>query len=211
MSKLLILGAGGHGKVVAEVAMLMGAWENIAFLDDNDDIKNVCGVQVIGKTNDVGKYKNEYNHAFVAIGNNDLRIKLITKVIKEGFTVPTLIHPFTSISKNIFIGLGTVVMAGAVINPCVTIGKGCIINTASSIDHDCIIEDGVHISPGAHLGGTVRVGSKSWICIGANVANNVVIGNNTVIAAGAAVVNDIESDVLAGGVPARVIKKRIQI
>jgi sugar O-acyltransferase (sialic acid O-acetyltransferase NeuD family) len=205
MSKLLILGAGGHGKVVAEIAKLMGLWDKIAFLDDNDEIKEVCGMQVIGRISDLGQFRHEYDNVFVAIGNNRLRIELINKALNEGFNVPILVHPFTSISKESSIGIGTVIMAGVVINPHVAIGKGCIINTSSSIDHDCIIEDGVHISPGAHIGGTVRIGSKTWICIGASIANNITIGSDSIIAAGAAVVKDIESNVLAGGVPARVI------
>ncbi|OEF96817.1 acetyltransferase [Desulfuribacillus alkaliarsenatis] len=206
MANLLILGAGGHGKVVAEVAQSMNKWKDIAFLDDDKDLKHVLGYKVIGEINQYDKYYKHYSHAFVAIGNNKLRLELINELIKKGYTVPTLIHSFTSISATSQIGLGTIVMPGAVINADVKIGNGCIINTSSSVDHDCIIEDGVHISPGVHLGGSVYIGNGSWVCIGANVANNIEIGENVKVAAGAVVINNFKDNVLIGGVPAKIIK-----
>ena len=206
MSKLLILGAGGHGKVVSEIASLMKQWDEIAFLDDKKNIKEVNGYKVIDSIINYNLYKEEYDNAFVAIGNNKLRLDFINNLLLEGFNVPVLVHPSAIISKNVEIDKGTVIMAGAVINTNTTIGKGCIINTLCSIDHDCILNDGVHISPGAHIGGTVKIGNCSWICIGSSIANNLIIGKNVIIAAGAAVIRDVPDNVVVAGVPA-IIKK----
>jgi len=207
VKRLMILGAGGHGKVVAEIAKLMKQWDEIAFLDDNLELKEVNGYKVIGALRNYSLYRDKYDFAFVAIGNNKLRTDLINDIMELNIQIPVLIHPFTSISCNTQIGAGTVVMAGAVINTNTSIGKGCIINTSSSVDHDCIIGDGVHISPGVNIGGTSSIGNNTWICIGANVANNINIGRSAIVAAGAAVVRDIDDDMLVGGVPAKYIKK----
>ncbi len=209
MSKLLILGAGGHGKVVAEIASLMKQWDEIAFLDDKEELKEVNGYKIIDKLKNYKLYKEEYKNAFVAIGNNKLRINLINNLLMEGFNVPILVHPTAIISKNVKIDKGTVIMAGAVINTNSVIGKGCIINTSSSIDHDCILKDGVHISPGVHVGGTVNIGKCTWVCIGSSIANNITIGKNVVVAAGAAVIKDVPDNVIVAGVPA-IFKKNME-
>lgn len=210
MSKLMILGAGGHGKVVAEIAELMGKWDEIVFLDDNQKLNEVNGYKVIGTLNDYVIYKDRYQYAFVAIGKNKLRLELIKNITREGLKVPVLIHPFTAISATCQIQEGTVVMPGTVINTDTIVGKGCIINTSSSIDHDCVLEDGVHISPGVNIGGTVNIGKSTWVCIGASIANNIVIGSNVVIAAGAAVTRNIPDNVMVAGIPA-IIKKQFGV
>ncbi|MDY0940056.1 acetyltransferase [Priestia megaterium] len=206
MAKLLILGAGGHGKVVSEIAQLMKQWEEIAFLDDREDISEVLGIPIVGKLADLSALRSEYEYAFVAIGSNTARLKWTEKLSHHDFKIPTLIHPSSTVSAKSFIEEGTVIMAGAVINPDTRIGRSCIINTASTIDHDCILHRGVHTSPGAHLGGTVKIGERTWICIGATIINNINIGCDSVIAAGAVVTKDVPSNVLVAGVPA-VIKK----
>ena len=209
VKKLLILGSGGHGKVVAEIASLMKQWDEIAFLDDKEGLKEVNGYKVIDKLKNYKLYKEEYKNAFVAIGNNKLRINLIENLLREGFEIPILIHPFTFISNNVKVDKGTVIMAGAVINTNSVIGKGCIINTSSSIDHDCILKDGVHISPGVHVGGTVNIGKCTWVCIGSSIANNITIGKNVIVAAGAAVIKDVPDNVIVAGVPA-IFKKNME-
>ena len=206
MAKLLILGAGGHGKVVSEIAQLMKQWEEIAFLDDREDISEVLGIPIVGKLADLSALRSEYEYAFVAIGSNTARLKWTEKLSHHDFKIPTLIHPSSTVSAKSFIEEGTVIMAGAVINPDTKIGRSCIINTASTIDHDCILQEGVHTSPGVHLGGTVKVGKRTWICIGATIINNINIGCDSVIAAGAVVTKDVPSNVLVAGVPA-VIKE----
>lgn len=209
MSKLLILGAGGHGKVVADTAVMTGQWKQVAFLDDREGLEKVMGIPVIGKLNDCMSFREEFQCAFVAIGNNKLRLEWIDRLAKIGFVIPTIIHPFSFVSKTSNIGEGTIVMAGTVINANTNVGRGCIINTSSSIDHDCTLEDGVHISPGVHVGGTVNIGKYTWVCIGSSVANNITIGKNVIIAAGASVIKNVPDNVMVAGVPA-IFKKSME-
>ncbi len=201
---LIILGAGGHGKVVAEIALLSGKWSKVFFLDDDTSIKENLGLKVIGKLEDIYRYKEA--DFFVAIGKNETRKKIQEKLIEEGFSIVTLIHPTAVIGKDVKIDIGTVVMAGAVINASTKIGKGCIINTGAIVEHDNEIGDYVHISPGARLGGTVKIGVESWIGIGATVINNVNICAGCIIGAGAIVVKDITEPGTYVGVPVRKIK-----
>lgn len=200
--KLIIIGASGHGKVVADIAIKMNKWQSIAFLDDNESIKRSMKIEVIGKTADAFTYKEETDF-FVAIGNNETREKIQGKLIDEGMSVVSLIHPKSIIGTDVEIGIGTAVMAGAVINSSCRIGKGCIINTSSSLDHDNVIEDYVHISPGVSLAGTVKVGKGSWIGIGSVISNNVNICCACKVGAGAVVVKDITEPGTYIGVPVR--------
>jgi sugar O-acyltransferase (sialic acid O-acetyltransferase NeuD family) len=206
MSKLLILGAGGHGKVVLDVAKITGKWDLISFLDDRDGLKEVMEIPVIGKLEDYKSFREDYNYAFVAIGNNELRLEWLEKLSKEGFIIPKIIHPFSSLSKNVEVGMGTIIMPGVVLNTCAKVGNGCILNTNCSIDHDCILGDAVHLSPGVSIGGTVIVKSKVWLGIGSSISNNIVIGNNSIVAAGAVVIKDVPDNVIVAGIPAKVIK-----
>jgi sugar O-acyltransferase (sialic acid O-acetyltransferase NeuD family) len=201
-NKLIIIGASGHGKVVADIAIKMNKWQSIAFLDDDESIKTSMVLEVIGKTTDAFTYKDEADF-FVAIGNNLTREKVQEQLMDEGMSVVSLIHPSAVIGSDVEIGTGTVVMAGVVINSSTRIGKGCIINTSSSLDHDNVIEDYVHISPGASLAGTVRVGRGSWIGIGSVVSNNVNICSGCKVGAGAVVVKDITESGTYVGVPVR--------
>ncbi|MEH6889057.1 acetyltransferase [Bacillus sp. JJ864] len=201
-NKLLIIGASGHGKVVADIALKMNKWQGIAFLDDDENVKLSMGIEVIGKSADASKHIEDYDF-FVGIGNNVIREKIQEKLEAEDASIATLIHPSAVIGEQVELASGTVVMAGAVINCCTKIGKGCIINTASTIDHDNVIEDYAHVSPGVHLAGTVKVGRGTWLGIGSVVSNNINITSDCKIGAGAAVVKDITESGIYVGVPAR--------
>lgn len=203
--KLLILGAGGHGKVAADVAKSMHNWSDICFLDDNESIKSVISLPVIGKFNDADKFIDEYDF-FVAIGNNLTRMKLLADLKTKGASIATLVHFNSILGSDVEIGAGSVIMPGVIINSCSRIGKGCIINTGASVDHDNIIEDYVHLSPGVRLAGTVHVCQGSWIGIGGVVNNNVKISGGNVshpviIEAGSVVVKDIVESGVYGDVP----------
>lgn len=193
--RLTIIGASGHGKVVAEIAKLNG-YDEIVFLDDDPAIKSCNGFPVVGTSNTAIE-----GDCFVAIGNGIIREKL-----EKNRRTVSLIHPDAVISHDVSIGVGTVVMAGVVINPGTTIGRGCIINTASSIDHDCVIEDYVHIAVGAHLCGTVIVGKQTWIGAGATVCNNLSICGDCMIGAGTLVIKNIHDSGTYIGVPAWKLK-----
>ncbi|NLU26610.1 MAG: acetyltransferase [Hungateiclostridium thermocellum] len=200
--RLIIIGASGHGKVVADIAVKMNKWQSIVFVDDDESIKMCMDIPVIGKTDDALKYKDEADF-FVAVGNNATRERIQTKLEHEGASIATLVHPDAVIGYQVSVGIGTVIMAGAVINSSSTIGKGCIINTNSSVDHDCILEDYVHVSPGAILAGTVKVGKGSWIGIGSVISNNINICAGCMLGAGAVVIKDITEPGTYVGVPAR--------
>jgi sugar O-acyltransferase (sialic acid O-acetyltransferase NeuD family) len=201
-SRLLIIGASGHGKVVADIALRMNKWQYIAFLDDNENIKSSMGIEVIGNTVDTLKYIEEYE-IMIGIGNNTVREKIQKRLENEGASIPTLIHPSAIIGKQVELGAGTVVMAGVVVNCCTTIGKGCILNTGATVDHDNLFEDYVHVSPGVHLAGSVKIGHGSWLGIGSIVSNNVSIQGECIIGAGAVVIYDITEMGTYVGVPAR--------
>lgn len=207
MKKLLILGAGGQGKVVLDLALTCEAWDEISFLDGGKIGEDILGYPVIGDLWDYEMFKEKYTHAIVAVGNNKLRLKLTEELLEIGYQVPTFIHPSAVVSQFSTIGSGTIVMPQAVINVSTSVGKGCIVNTGVIIEHDCQIGDGVHLSPSATLGGTVSVGDKSWICLGAKVINNITIGERVTVGAGAVVIDDIEDEMLVAGVPARINKR----
>lgn len=163
--KIVIIGASGHGKVVADIACRNG-YEDIAFLDDNDALKECAGFPVIGK---VCEAENIFCDKVVAIGNAAIRKSIQNRLVN----VVTLVHHDAVISRRVMIGKGTVVMARAVINSDAKIGDGCIINTCASVDHDCIISDYTHVSVGAHVAGTVTIGDGTWIGAGAVVVGNI--------------------------------------
>lgn len=196
MKRLLIIGASGHGKVAADIARLNG-YEDIAFLDDNPEVKRCGKYAVIGTSHDI---KDPNSGVFVAIGNAKIRYRIQRQINSE--RIVTLIHP-NAVVSDAQIGRGTVIMAGVVINPSVAIGEGCIINTSSSVDHDCRIGDYTHISVGAHVAGNVVIGDSTWIGAGATVSNNVSICPGCVIGAGAVVVSDIAEPGTYVGVPVR--------
>lgn len=203
--KLLIIGASGHGKVVADIAMHLNQWQEIAFLDDDEIITECMGYRVIGKTDNATQYISDYE-IIVAIGNNVIRQKIQTQLEEEGACIATLVHPGAIIGNDVEIESGSVVMAGAVINCCSKIGKGCIINTGATIDHDNEIGKFVHISPGVNTAGTVKIGDESWIGIGAVISNNLNITQEVIIGAGAIVIGDIENPGTYVGVPAKMIE-----
>lgn len=204
--KLLIIGAGGHGKVAADIAQKMGMWQEIAFLDDSEVSKSFMGMEVIGKTSDAFLYKEKADF-FVAIGGNIIREKTQEKLLNKGLTFAKLIHPSAVIGLDVEIGEGSIVVAGAIINSSTIIGKGCIINTNSSVGHDSIVKDYVHIAPGVSIAGTVSIEKGSWIGIGSAVRNNINICSNSIVGAGSVVVKDIVKPGKYVGVPVRSLNK----
>lgn len=201
MNRLVIIGAGGHAKVVADIAIKNG-YTNISFIDDR--LKGECiGFPIIGTSAEIENFADENTDFIIGIGDNATR-----KIIAEKYNVNwvTLIHPSAQIAMSVKFGKGTVVMANVVVNISTTVGEHCIINTGAIVEHDNLIEDFVHISPNAALGGTVRVGKRTHIGIGATVVNNVNLCDDCIIGAGAVVVRDIKEKGIYVGVPERKIK-----
>ncbi len=202
MKSIAIMGASGHCKVLADIALLNG-YDDIVFIDKNPEIDMLAEYPVADEDTDL-EYYIEHNYDFiVGIGDGNIRAKVQNKLEEQGANIVTLIHPAATVAYDVTIGKGSVVMAGAVINPGTTIGKGCIINTSASVDHDNVIGDYVHISVGAHTAGTVVMGNNCWLGIGSIISNNITVCDDVFFGAGSVVVRNIEKAGSYIGVPAR--------
>ncbi|HCP99129.1 MAG TPA: acetyltransferase [Pseudoalteromonas sp.] len=203
--QLAIVGASGHGKVIADIAEQLGF--TVKFYDDAFPSKtHIEHWTIHGTCADLIALKNQSptssNDVVVAIGNNEIRQQKIQLLQKNSFNLITLIHPTAVISKYAVIAAGTVVFAGAIINAFAKVGEGCIINTSAVVEHDCTIGDFTHICPNVALAGGVIVGSKSWVGIGSQMRQLITIGDNCLIGAGSTVVKNIPDNVTAFGSPA---------
>jgi sugar O-acyltransferase (sialic acid O-acetyltransferase NeuD family) len=194
--KFIIIGAGGHAKVIIGIIEEMGA--GIQFI--NADVSAVTELHGYTVTTQAPLPDVP---VIIAIGNNNMRKKIASEISNE---FGTAIHPGSNISARCVISEGTVIMAGASINPDAQIGKHCIINTNASIDHDCRIGDFVHVSPGASLAGNVTIGEGTHIGIGASVIQGITIGKWATIGAGAAIIADVPDHAVVVGVPGKIIK-----
>jgi len=209
MNKIVIYGAGGHGKVVADIIKKSKKFEIVGFVDDNTKLsgQKFFGYLILGAGQILPQLlKKNIKYCIVAIGDNNIRVNLAKKIKSIGFNLPTLIHPQATIASDVVFGEGTVVMAGAVINPGSKIGNYVIINTGATVDHDNIIEEGAHIAPGAHLGGGVKIGKKSLVAIGASVREYCEVGSNSIVGIGAAVIKSVPDNVVVVGVPAKILR-----
>jgi len=214
MPRIAILGASGHGKVIAEIAELNG-FDEVVFFDDAwtgavrpggeraQDQRSDFPWKVLGNTESLLASLGRFDACLVGIGNNKIRWEKQTLLKQSGARLIQLVHPAATVSKYAVLGAGSVVMANAVINPFVKIGEACIVNTGSTIDHDCLLDHAVHVSPGVNLAGGVQVGFQSWIGIGACVKQSLKIGSGVMVGAGAVVVQDVPDHLTVVGIPAR--------
>ena len=201
MKKVIIIGAGGHAKVVTDIIEQRGD-KVFGFLDSIRNQGNFLGYPILGGNSDYINYQECY--FIIAIGNAGAR-ENISKTM-QGVNWYTAVHPKASISGiNTKIGKGTVIMANAVVNSDAVIGKHCIINSSANVEHDNNIQDFVHISVGAKLAGHVTIGKSTWIGIGATVSNDIKICENCMVGAGAVVVKNITQPGTYFGVPAKFI------
>ena len=164
--KLLIIGAGGYGRTVEDVAKQLGGFEKIAFLDDSK-----TGNGVLGRCEEYAMFCDDDTAAYPAFGNNELRMQWLEVLMEEGILVPTLVHPDAYVSPTATVCAGSVVLPKAVVNTGVTVGMGCIINIGALIDHDSVIENGVHLAPGAIVKAQNRIAALSKIDSGTVVDN----------------------------------------
>ena len=207
VSSCAVLGASGHGKVLAEIAELNG-YSKVVFYDDAWPNKTSLEAwPVEGGSTELLKSTFQYDIVLVAIGNNEIRYQKYLQLQSVSAKMPALIHPSAIISRYSCIGDGSIVMAGAIVNPFVTIGSAVIVNTGATIDHDCNIRDGVHISPKASLAGNVEIEKLSWVGIGALVKQSIKIGKSVTVGAGSTVVKNIDDSLVVVGTPARVLTK----
>lgn len=211
--KAVIIGGGGHGKVIIDIVEKAAELNLLGLLDSQPPIgSKVLGYEVIGRESDLGKLiqEREIEGLIVAIGDNWLRSRLVGSLssVAPGIAFPNAIHPAAQIAKNVSLGQGTVVMAGAVVNSGTSVGDFCILNTNCSVDHDCRLGDYVSFAPNSCAGGNVEVGEYSAICLGAKIVHGAKIGPQTVIGAGATVLSDLPSNVVAYGTPACRVRDR---
>lgn len=192
----ILFGAGGHGKVVAEI-LLKCSISEFVFYDEFSNLDYIHSIKIINNIQ-----INDGDSMIICIGNNQIRKKIS---LQYNCNFKTAIHPFTSIANDSYLGEGSVIMAGSIINSFVTIGKHCIINSGSIVEHDCIIENFVHLSPNCTLCGNVKIGEGSHIGAGAVIIPNVKIGKWTTIGAGAVVIKDVPDYVTVVGNPAKII------
>lgn len=205
MKGLLILGAGGHGKVVAETAEAAGGFGPVRFLDTDYARLDGSLRWPVGDPDEYAKPSAEFAAAVVAIGHAERRLALLDALHQAGFELPVICHPTAWVSSSARLGAGTVVFAQAAIQADARLGRGVIVNTSASVDHDCVLGDGAHICPGAHLAGNVTVGEGSWLGIGCAVKQGVRIGKGVTVGAGAAVIADVADGLTVAGCPARPI------
>lgn len=200
MSEVVIIGAGGHAKIVADIVIKSGD-KLLGFLDDGKKGSVIGEYSVIGKICDAEKF---YGAEFIiAIGSNEVRRKIAENYCLKWHTA---VHPNACIGTDVKIGVGSCVMANAVVNSAAVIGNHSIINTGAIVEHDCRLDDFVHVSPNATLCGTVTVGGLSHIGASATVKNNLNICANVTVGVGAAVVKNITEHGVYVGVPAKKIK-----
>jgi sugar O-acyltransferase (sialic acid O-acetyltransferase NeuD family) len=208
MSKLAILGAGGHGRVIADAAEASNQWHEIFFFDDSWPTRTANGPwPIVGNLASLQSRVENFEGVVVAIGANRIRLNYNQILEKAGAHLATIIHPHATISRHASIGRGTVVFAGAVVNVGAHVGAACIVNTGATIDHDCQLADGVHISPGANLAGAVKIGQCTWIGANAGVRQQITVGTNVVVGVGSVVVSDQPDGITAVGNPAKALNR----
>ena len=191
--RIVIAGAGAQGAIVADILERSGT-PAIGFVDDTP------GKNVLGRFDDLRTIRHDA--IIIAIGDNRLRRTLAEQFAGE--VLATAIHPFTSIAASAHIGEGSMILAGAIVQPGAMIGRGVILNTKASVDHDSVVGDFAHVSTGGTVGARAHIGAETLIAMGATVVSGMTVGARSVIGAGAVVVRDVPDDVTAFGVPARV-------
>jgi len=205
--RLAIVGAGGHGKVVADLAETLG-WSDIHFFDDGYPGKKVLEKWlIVGDFKQLCEVHHQYDGVIVAIGNNQVRFTMLEQLQDSGAPLVSLIHPQSFVSKYALINKGVVIFANATVNAFAQLGVGAIVNVNASIDHDCIVGAAVHVCPGANLAGGVRVATKSWIGIGSCIIQQVTISENVMIGAGSVVIRDVPEGMVMVGNPAKPLVK----
>lgn len=198
--KVYLYGASGHAKVVMDIARL-AYYEVPCLIDDNPQVNELAGLPVVHSAEGLSPI-------IVSIGDCKIRKKIVERLGNRDYL--TVVHPKAVKAENVRLGFGTVVMAGAILNPYVTVGNHCIINTGATLDHDVKVGDFVHIAPHCTICGESEVGDGSWVGAGTTVIQGIHIGKDCFIGAGSVVVKDIPDNSLCYGNPARIIKRTIK-
>lgn len=215
MRKLIVVGSSGHAQVVIDMVERLTGYQIVGLIDDFKRIgERVNGYEILGAIKDLPNIVSQVKvaHCVLAIGDNWGRSVVAQKIsdLVPEMTFPSIVHPAAVISGSALIGAGTVVMAGAIVGPHCRIGEHCIVNTAATADHGCVLENFSSLGPGAVLGGDVMIGSLTAIGLGASVIQKRRIGASTVVGAAALVTRDLPEKVVAFGIPARIVRARVE-
>lgn len=208
-SKIVVVGASGHAKVIIDMLEKQGLEEVAFIIDDNPSLKGsfLFDYPVAGDRSvllDQAR-RHDVDRAVVAIGNNDIRVEISAWLESVGFSLVSVVHPSAQIGRGVMISPGSVIMAGAVVNSDSRIGKNVIVNTGATVDHDCMISDGAHIAPGCNVCGGVTIGSRTLIGAGTTIIPNIRVGQHVVVGAGSTLLNDVPDGAKVAGSPAREI------
>lgn len=206
--RLGILGASGHGKVVADAAKLSG-WDEVVFFDDAwPELLQNGAWAVVGDSDALLRGAKSLDGVVVAIGNNNIRQMKQRELTDLGLRFVSVIHPTACVSEHAVVGVGSVVFANAVINAFAEVGEGCIVNTGAVVEHDCVMGDFAHVSPNALLAGGVKVGSLAWVGGSASVRQLIKVGEGAVIGMGSVVTKDVQPGATVVGNPANPLCNR---
>lgn len=211
MQKLIIWGAGGHGKVILDIARATGLFTETVFVDDAclSPGQSFCDCELFPSSEGIRSLSVRGHFSFVvAIGDNRVRERCFRQGIEQGLDAATLIHPSAIVSGSVRLGGGTVVMPRVVVNADAVIGDNCILNTGVIVEHDCHVGNHVHLAPGVTLGGNVTVEAHSFLGIGTIVLPGATIGAAAILGAGAVVLDSAPSGATSIGIPAKVITGR---
>ena len=205
---IVILGAGGQGKVVLDI-LKKNNYHVIGFIDDDKNKKGklINNVKVLGNFLDINKTKKNIDGIVIGIGDNNIRSDYFLKIKKLNLKIVNAIHPNTIISENVKIGKGVIIVGGAVVNTNVKIGNNVIINTGAIVDHDCVLGDNSQICPGVNLAGNVKIKKNAFIGTGAVINPGICIGENSIVGSGSTIIRDVPKNVVVVGMPGKIIKK----
>ena len=212
-TRLSIIGAGGHARVVADAAAESGRWQAVSLYDDTyPEETDSGGWPILGTVDDLLSQSPDACHQLIiGSGDNQRRLDLQTRLQDAGWDMATVIHPSAIISKRCIIAAGSVVLAGVIVNQGCRIGTAAIINSGAIVEHDCWLGHAVHISPGAVLSGKVKVGDLSWVGAASVLIQGLRVGRQSTIGAGSTVIRDIPDNCVAVGNPARLIKSQAHV
>jgi len=210
---IIVVGSSGHARVVIDIVEREGRCRIVGLLDASRAAgERTLGYEVLGRETDLALLASRHAIAgvIVAIGDNAVRASSVARLeaLCPGLSFSRAVHPGARIARDVSIGDGTVVMAGASVNPCCRIGRHCILNTNCSLDHDSVMEDFASLAPGVSTGGNCHIGAHSAVGIGATLIQGIQVGPHTVIGAGAIVLKSVPAFKVAYGSPARVIRDR---
>ena len=206
LPKLLLWGAGAHGRVIHDLAWACG-YRGVAFVDDAPAAEFVCGSPVL-RPND--ERMRDYTHFIVTIGDNRVRACCFEAALRRGLEAALLIHPSAVVSSSAVVGLGTMALPLVVVGAGASVGENCILNTGCMVEHDSKVWDHVHISPGAIIGGEVTVETFAHAGMGARVLSRLRIGRESVLGAGAVVTKDVDSGWVVAGIPAKPLREVVR-